>query len=157
MSTPADAARLHGSITLPKHLDHDEVGPRVQSSTPPSVQLCRTKGWRLPPDTVVVARPSKWGNPYPVGETVVVDREKVTVRDAAHAVRLFTDYLTRHPELVELARRELRGKRLACWYQLGEACHREPLARAANADDPIVIVPRGPARRGNPSISGVER
>ena len=33
--------------------------------TPPQrVQLRRTKGWRKPPNTVVVARPSKWGNPF---------------------------------------------------------------------------------------------
>lgn len=33
---------------------------------PHRVQLRRTKGWRKPPDTVVVARPSKWGNPFRV-------------------------------------------------------------------------------------------
>jgi len=31
------------------------------------VQRKRTKGWRLPPNTVSVARPSRWGNPWPVG------------------------------------------------------------------------------------------
>lgn len=29
---------------------------------PQRVQLHRTKGWRKPPNTVVVARPSRWGN-----------------------------------------------------------------------------------------------
>lgn len=33
------------------------------------IQLQRTKGWKLPPNTVVVARPSRWGNPYRVGAT----------------------------------------------------------------------------------------
>ena len=35
-------------------------------SVPQRVQLSRRKGWRLPPNTVNVARPTKWGNPYRV-------------------------------------------------------------------------------------------
>lgn len=40
---------------------------------PQRVQLRRTRGWRKPPDTVVVARPSKWGNPFRVarGEDLI--------------------------------------------------------------------------------------
>lgn len=34
--------------------------------TPQRVQLSRRKGWRLPPNTMSVARPTKWGNPYSV-------------------------------------------------------------------------------------------
>jgi len=30
------------------------------------IQLRRTKGWRKPERAVVVARPTKWGNPFPV-------------------------------------------------------------------------------------------
>ena len=33
---------------------------------PERIQLRRTKGWRKPDGAVVVARPSKWGNPFPV-------------------------------------------------------------------------------------------
>ena len=33
---------------------------------PIRVQLRRTKGWRIPADTKSVARPTIWGNPYPV-------------------------------------------------------------------------------------------
>lgn len=35
---------------------------------PIGIQLRRTKGWRLPPNTVVVSRPSKWGNPFKKGK-----------------------------------------------------------------------------------------
>jgi hypothetical protein len=31
------------------------------------IRLQRTKGWRKPADAVVVARPTRWGNPYRVG------------------------------------------------------------------------------------------
>lgn len=34
---------------------------------PERIQLSRRKGWRLPPDTVVVTRSSRWGNPWIVG------------------------------------------------------------------------------------------
>ena len=35
-------------------------------SAPVRIQLRRTKGWRMPPNTVSVARPGKWGNPHAV-------------------------------------------------------------------------------------------
>lgn len=34
---------------------------------PERVRLRRTRGWRKPPDAIVVARPTRWGNPYEVG------------------------------------------------------------------------------------------
>ena len=34
--------------------------------TPQRVQLSRRKGWQLPPNSISVARPTKWGNPYRV-------------------------------------------------------------------------------------------
>lgn len=33
-------------------------------SAPQRIQLRRTKGWRKPEGAIVVARPSKWGNPF---------------------------------------------------------------------------------------------
>lgn len=36
-------------------------------SAPKRIQLRRTKGWRKPEGAVVVARPSRWGNPFVVG------------------------------------------------------------------------------------------
>ena len=35
--------------------------------TPQRIQLRRTKGWRKPEGAIVVARPTKWGNPFRVG------------------------------------------------------------------------------------------
>ncbi|MDE2442008.1 MAG: DUF4326 domain-containing protein [Betaproteobacteria bacterium] len=31
---------------------------------PVRIQRKRTAGWKMPPNTVVVSRPSKWGNPF---------------------------------------------------------------------------------------------
>ena len=99
---------------------------------PKRIQLKRTKGWRKPKGAVVVSRPSKWGNPYPVN----IARGIYPV----DVVKLFRAYLGRHPGLIEDARRELRGKDLACWCPLDRHCHADVLLEVANArslPDPV--------------------
>ena len=56
---------------------------------PTRAQLRRTKGWRMPPNTVKVDRSTRWGNPYPVGSMSLGTR----VTDAADAVRRFRKHL----------------------------------------------------------------
>ena len=48
------------------------------------------------------------------------------------ALRLYRLYLDDHPELVERARRELRGHDLACWCKPGWPCHVDVLLAVAN-------------------------
>ena len=88
---------------------------------PRRVQLSRKPGWRKPPGAVVVSRPTRWGNPFPVA---TFGREQ--------AVALFRRYLADHPELVEAARQELAGKDLACWCKPGELCHADIWLEVAN-------------------------
>jgi hypothetical protein len=38
---------------------------------PNRIQRQRTKGWRMPENAVYVGRPTRWGNPFAVGETLV--------------------------------------------------------------------------------------
>lgn len=87
------------------------------------VQLRRTKGWRKPEGAVVVARPSRWGNPYRIREG----------RTAAQAVARYRLWLLDQPELIALVRAELAGRDLACWCRLGAPCHAEVLLWVANA------------------------
>lgn len=100
------------------------------TALPVRVQLRRgrtARGWRLRaayPDAVTVRRPLKWGNPYPVE---VYGREE--------AVRLYAEHLHRSPELMEAARRELRGKPLACWCRLDQICHADVLLVVANQEE----------------------
>lgn len=42
---------------------------------PERIQLRRTKGWRKPESAIVVARPSKWGNPFKLGGPSGLARE----------------------------------------------------------------------------------
>jgi hypothetical protein len=54
---------------------------------PRRIRLQRTRGWRLPPDTVVVSRPTRWGNPFIVGTPGIDDRAESPMRSsrATHA------------------------------------------------------------------------
>ncbi|MGB0854924.1 MAG: DUF4326 domain-containing protein, partial [Pikeienuella sp.] len=59
---------------------------------PKRIQMTRAKGgWRKDnPDAVVVARPTKWGNPYVVGERYPTKQGGYAlIKDRAKAVELF--------------------------------------------------------------------
>ena len=90
---------------------------------PKRIQMHRRKGgWRKDhPDAVIVARPSKWGNPFAIGDC--------NIPDAETAVQKFSDWCS-EIEPQEIA--ELRGKDLACWCPLDQPCHADVLIRWAN-------------------------
>ena len=71
---------------------------------------------------VYVSRPSKWGNPYRIGADG--DRDQV--------MKKYREYLAANPSLVEDAKKELRGKNLACWCKPFEDCHADILLEIAN-------------------------
>jgi hypothetical protein len=103
---------------------------------PVRVQLSRRKGWRIPPNTVKVARPSKWGNPFQVVD--VLDAYCGNKRDAAaDCVRSYRQWLHGDEAYIALTspvevRNELRGKNLACWCPLDHPCHADVLLEIAN-------------------------
>lgn len=93
---------------------------------PQRIQRKRTKGWRMPPNTVYVGRGSKWGNRYQVHDG-----------NYEWAVRLFDRYLHETCEgdaLRRQAEKELRGKNLACWCPLDKPCHADVLLKIANEE-----------------------
>jgi hypothetical protein len=47
---------------------------------PERIQLQRTKGWRMPPNTVKVDRTTIWGNPFGITLARVPHRYSVTYR-----------------------------------------------------------------------------
>lgn len=93
---------------------------------PHRVQLSRKKGWRLPPNTVVVARPTKWGNPHRIGFCTYCGVFH-TKAEAVDEFRAEMDALTLPSYLAEL-----RGKNLACWCPLDQPCHADVLLKLAN-------------------------
>lgn len=86
------------------------------------VQMKRIAGFKLPPNTILVARPTRWGNPFPVNEN----------RTAAEAVELFEDWVKNNPRFVSDARNYLGGKDLACYCKPGAPCHADVLLEIAN-------------------------
>jgi hypothetical protein len=78
-------------------------------------QLKRSKGWRMPPNTVKVDRTTRWGN-NPAARAGVT---------GAEAVRVFGDWVEDEatPEWKLAAVLALQGKRLACWCRIGAPCH----------------------------------
>jgi len=75
-------------------------------------------------DGVYIGRPSKFGNPFEIGKDG--DREEV--------IRKYKGWILNQPELVEDAKRELKGKDLVCWCA-PLACHGDILLEIANKGD----------------------
>jgi hypothetical protein len=97
---------------------------RAAMSKPVRVRLSRRRGWRKPANTVVVSRPSRWGNPFAARDA----------DDRGRVVALYRAFIHR-PEnagLRKAARRELRGRNLACWCPLDGPCHADVLLEVAN-------------------------
>jgi len=109
-------------------------------SDPKRIQLSRKAGWRMPENTVSVARPGPWGNPFIVGKD----------GDRAYCVELYKHMLNGYMSVVNAGGAtvqsltktrsfiaenvtSLRGKDLACWCRLdGKACHADVLLELAN-------------------------
>lgn len=95
---------------------------------PKRIQRKRTKGWRMPPNTVYVGRGTKWGNPFKLSEGY----------SRKDAVWWFKQMIFVCPQYRERAKRELKGKNLACWCPLEDKngnripCHADVLLRIAN-------------------------
>jgi len=81
------------------------------------IQRKRTKGWRMPPNTVYVGRPSKWGNPYVV--TLPGDLETCLERYS----NWLSERIADDPNFLD----PLMGKDLACWCPLDRPCHADIL------------------------------
>lgn len=94
---------------------------------PVRVQLSRKKGFKLPPNTVVVSRPSKWGNPYRIGHV----HNGVMITDAQMAVEYHRSLVDKGLMRIRI-KIELGGKNLACWCKLGDWCHGDTLLEIAN-------------------------
>jgi uncharacterized protein DUF4326 len=114
----------------------------TSAASPARVQLSRAKGWRMPPNTVRVSRPGKWGNPFRIGDIKWFvndadpdDRVVIYVNSNAEAVAAFR-WLAAQEKYRTQVVAELRGKNLACWCKPGEPCHADVLLEIANATPP---------------------
>ena len=84
--------------------------------------------WRKELFDVYIGRPSKWGNPFSSKQGTLAD---FRVASTEEALASYERWLLSQPELVAMARNELRGKVLGCWCA-PKKCHGDILARVAN-------------------------
>lgn len=109
---------------LPTRIEAAASGGR-ELDKPVRVQLRRAKGWRMPKNTVSVARPHVHGNPFRVGDFGIPDTTAAVVR-----FREWRDGRVVGPQPPSLD--DLRGKNLACFCALSEPCHADVLLELAN-------------------------
>ena len=103
---------------------------------PKRIQLSRRKGWRKPKGCIVVSRPSKWGNPFRIGDVYIwADRQRETIT-RERAVELHRQWALRGTvegrRWRNTVRAALRGHDLGCWCGEGP-CHAEVLLEIANS------------------------
>jgi hypothetical protein len=92
------------------------------------VKIWNKRDPNTPQDAIYVGRPTKFGNPYShLPNTKALHR----VKNRSEAIRQYRIYLQHQPELIEAAKRELRGKDLVCWCAPAE-CHATVLMEVAN-------------------------
>ncbi len=100
---------------------------------PKRIQRKRTKGWRMPENTVFVGRPGRFGNPFRVAD--YSNQNGLSKKSLQQfAVDDFRSALANgHLNYTECdIRRELKGKNLACWCEQGTPCHGDVLLEIAN-------------------------
>ncbi len=118
---------------------------------PNRVQQRHYRGYRLPPETVSVARPTKWANPWIVRWGIAEAGAASTwhvrhhdTRDVAGpypdqaaaakaAANLYRVHLGENPDLATASVLELAGKDLACNCHPDWPCHADILLEVANA------------------------
>jgi len=108
---------------------------------PIRVQRKRTKGWKMPPNTVSVTRPGKWGNPFKVGETFYNPNKGefglITPASIEQCLRLYKKYVSNcmnnQDSWMVKDIKELEGKNLVCFCSLDKPCHADILLKIANS------------------------
>jgi hypothetical protein len=115
------------------------------ADAPRRIQRSRARGWKMPPNTVYVGRPTVWQNPYGLPGTSALMTETTREACVASHRQMVADEcaaLGRVPGYI----RELRGKNLACWCRLDQPCHADTLLRIANGP-PMAFPEPAPATR----------
>lgn len=104
-------------------------------TTPARIQLRRTKGWRMPENTVKVDRSTRWGNPWTISKAREAGFTGTDADLRRMTVGMFRNGCARClPVVAGIMARvgELRGKNLACWCPLDQPCHADVLLEIAN-------------------------
>ena len=101
----------------------------------------------MPPNTIYVGRPSKWGNPFIFPHKIpscpecgggFTDFEYATKEDSVEIYRVWIfskgwvlDW--QEKPTIEEIKRKLKDKNLCCWCSLDQRCHADVLLQIANS------------------------
>lgn len=124
---------------------------------PQRIQRRRSRGWRMPANTIYVGRPSRWGNPFPyisrkdpvmyepeigvvildaMGRHAVGCRIQISVHSVQQSIAWFRVYAEAMIGMQYRHGRDwlapLRGKNLSCWCPIDYHCHADVLLELAN-------------------------
>ena len=84
-------------------------------------------------NAVYVGRPTKWGNPFSHLSGTLAKYKTNTREEAVEAYeRMVLSAIKEDPELLEMIKKELKGKDLICWCA-PKLCHADVLLRLANS------------------------
>lgn len=115
---------------------------------PARIQLHRTKGWRMPENTVSVPRPSVFGNPFRWQDLIEVRGPMTPGQARSRVIDSYRAWLAgddsdwqgaasrRARAAILRALPSLRGKNLACYCPEGCQCHADVLLELANVQEP---------------------
>lgn len=121
--------------TWQDYVDGKIVGIIDPIIVPIRIQRKRTKGWKMPANTVYVGRGSEWGNPFVVGidgdHAEVVRKFEKYFQPYTHAKGSIEDFYISVGRF-EHAKNVLKGKNLACWCKESDICHADYLLKLVN-------------------------
>ena len=127
----------------------------MANPTPVRIQRKRTKGYNMQTESVAInglpakscARPGRWGNPYPVGKSVLISanlrelsgKDPVWWRNRRDGLQTFWLTLDESLECFEgyvnhVNWEPLRGYNLACFCTPDSACHVDVILRRLYGD-----------------------
>lgn len=113
---------------------------------PHRIQRKRTKGFRLPINTVSVCRPGRFGNPFKLDECRAAGYQGTDLEIKRRCVEAFRAWLCdkdgwmnwqgdeaeMRKAAILAGLESLRGKNLACFCKLEDPCHADILLELAN-------------------------
>ena len=104
------------------------------------IQRKRTKGFKLPENTVCVNRGTRWGNPFKIEGTTTRRRACQRFEDCILNNAVAYGYFADDEKHIQYGRfkwmsenlHTLKGKNLACFCSLSVECHADILLKLAN-------------------------
>ncbi|HUX57116.1 MAG TPA: DUF4326 domain-containing protein [Bacteroidales bacterium] len=112
---------------------------------PKRIQRKRTKGWKMPENTIYVGRPSKWGNPFKVTKEITQEKSVEMYKECILNNAMGYAYCHKYDNLfgsevfkyfywISTNIHKLKGANLSCWCKLSEKCHTDILLELANKE-----------------------